>query len=93
MPKIYLNPKFHGTCKQFVRRNSARKRHVYKTLLCFRNNPSYPSLHIEKLSHSDIWTIRLDKGNRLFFFWNKTKDTAIFFFVGHHDAYKTIGKK
>jgi len=93
MPKIYLNPKFNGSCKQFTRRDTTRKHHVYATLLRFRNNPSHPSLHTEKLVHSNVWSIRLDKGNRLFFFWNNTKDTAIFFFVGPHDAYKTIGKK
>jgi Txe/YoeB family toxin of Txe-Axe toxin-antitoxin module len=93
MPKIHYDPSFLSSYKQFIRRNAKLRQRINQKLLIFEKNPSHPSFHIEKLVHTEVWSIRLDKGNRLFFFWNKTKDTAIFFFVGSHDAYKTIGKK
>jgi len=73
--------------------NTQLQKQVNEKLLFFEKYPTHPSFHLEKLIKTKIWSIRLNKGNRLFFVWNKTKDTAIFFFIGPHDAYRTIGKK
>lgn len=90
MPSIRLTPRFLSASKKFVKRNSKLSRKVQETLMCFAKNPQHPSLHLEKLSGSKYWTIRLDQGNRLYFVWSETGDTAIFFLVGEHDLYKTL---
>jgi Txe/YoeB family toxin of Txe-Axe toxin-antitoxin module len=53
-----------------------------------KNNIHHPSLNTEKLSGSDIWSIRIDQGNRLFYV--KDGDDAIFFAVGSHDMYRMV---
>jgi len=93
MPKIHYHPRFLSSFKRFARRNTQLQKQVNEKLLFFEKYPTHPSFHLEKLIKTKIWSIRLNKGNRLFFVWNKTKDTAIFFFIGPHDAYRTIGKK
>lgn len=90
MPKIRLHPSFSGKLRKFTRRNKEKLRTVHDTLGRFQIDPHHPSLHLEKLSGSDTWTIRIDKGNRLFFVWSEEGDTAIIFYVGSHDAYRTV---
>jgi mRNA-degrading endonuclease RelE of RelBE toxin-antitoxin system len=90
MPNIRLLPIFQNKLRKFTKRNEKLSNAVKITLRKFQDNQNHPSLHLEKLSGSDIWTIRIDRGNRLFFTWSETKDTAIFFHVGPHDAYKTM---
>lgn len=52
------------------------------------SNPAYPSLNIEKLKNAqDIYTIRLNKGDRIFFLW-KEENTALFIDIGKHDKYR-----
>lgn len=92
MPKIGYDPKFEKNYKSFVFGSSVRKKKASKALLLFERNPKHPSLNVEKLSGSDVWTIRVDIKNRLFFVWNPTGDTAIFFLVGKHDLYKKVSK-
>lgn len=92
MPTIRFDDLFSRSVHKFIRNNLQRAKAVKKALRLFRENPKYPSLHVEKLSGSNIWTIRVDRGNRLFFMWADEEDTAIFFFVGHHDAYRTVKK-
>ena len=84
MPNIRLHPAFPGKLRKFIKRNKERSRAVKETLRRFQIDPSHPSLHVEKLSGSDTWTIRIDSGNRLL------GDTAIFFYVGPHDAYRKL---
>lgn len=90
MPAIHYDPAFEQSFKIFTKRNKRLKLKIIKSLTLFATNPQHPSLHLEKLTNKHIWTIRLDKGNRLFFIWSEKKDTAIFFHVGKHDLYKTI---
>ncbi len=91
MPKIHLDPSFEKSYKDFVFGNEARQKKVDKVLRLFKKDPKHPSLNTEKLSHGDVWTIRVDIKNRLFFVWNPRGDTAIFFMVGKHDLYKKVG--
>ncbi len=58
-----------------------------KAVSLFVKNPKHPSLNLEKLKGSSFWTIRIDRGNRIFFSWiNKT--TALFIDIGKHDKYR-----
>ncbi len=90
MPAINYQNSFIRAYKTFTRRNTIRKSAVAKTIELFAQNPDHPSLHLEKLSGSDIWTIRADQGNRIFFLWSSQGDTAIFFHIGSHDSYKSM---
>lgn len=90
MPKIRLHPSFQGKLHKFTKRNKERSHAVKEALRRFQNDPTHPSLHVEKLSGSETWTIRIDSGNRLFFVWSDEGDAAIFFYVGSHDAYRTV---
>ena len=91
MPSIRLHSAFPKKLKKFVKNNARRSQAVKEALRRFQADPKHPSLHLEKLSGSTTWTIRVDQGNRLFFIWADTGDTAIFFFVGAHDAYRRVG--
>ncbi len=93
MPTIRFDESFRKSVRKFSKNNINRKNSIKKTLLLFQENPKHPSLNTEKLTGTQIWTIRVDKGNRLFFTWAETDNTAIFFFVGPHDTYKTIKNK
>ena len=90
MPNIRLLPQFDAARKKFVKRNALLHTKIKHTLERFAADAVHPSLHLEKLSGSDIWTIRVDRGNRLFFVWSEAGDTAIFFLVGPHDAYRKL---
>lgn len=80
--KIFLRSK-----KKFVKNDSVKTENFIKIVALFVENPKHPSLNLEKLSGSEIWTIRLSKGNRIFFTW-KNKSTAIFIDIGPHDKYR-----
>ncbi len=90
MPSIRLTPRFESARIKFVRRNKKLSQHVQDVLICFAKNPQHPSLHLEKLAGTPYWSVRIDQGNRLFFVWSDTGDTAIFFLVGPHDMYKRL---
>lgn len=92
MPRVSLTRKFLKERKKWTRGNNRREKQLKQTFLLFTQNPKHPSLNLEKLSGSDIWTIRVDRGSRLFFMWADEEETAIFFFVGHHDAYRIVKK-
>ncbi len=90
MPAIRLNPKFPRKLRAFVKGDPRKAKAVAKALRLFQENPQHQSLRIEKLSGSDTWTIRVDKGNRMFFVWGDDGNTAIFFLVGPHDMYRRV---
>ena len=72
---------------KFIKYHSKRGNILIRTLKKFSHNPNYPSLHLEKLKGSNTWTIRMDKGNRIFFVW-LDKSTALFVDIGPHDKYR-----
>lgn len=90
MPCIAFDKRYIKPYKSFIRNNKRNGDAINKTLKFFEINPKHPSLNTEKLSGSNVWSIRIDKGNRLFFIWSEAQDTAIFFSVGPHDKYRTM---
>ena len=72
---------------KFVKNSSSRTNALIKTLKIFAYTPNHPSLHIEKLSGSKLWTVRIDKSNRIFFLWVEEK-TALLIDIGQHDKYR-----
>ncbi|OGH37405.1 MAG: hypothetical protein A3B44_02035 [Candidatus Levybacteria bacterium RIFCSPLOWO2_01_FULL_38_21] len=72
---------------KFVKNSSSKTNALIKTLKIFVYNPNHPSLHLEKLGGSRLWTVRVDKSNRIFFFWVDSK-TALLIDIGQHDKYR-----
>jgi len=90
MITIQSSPHFERNRKKYVKKNALRAEKVLSTLNTFRHNPIHPGLNVEKLVNSDIWSIRLDRGDRIFFTWID-KNTALLLDIGVHDKYRTIG--
>ena len=88
MPIIRFADSFSKSLRKFTKNNKKRTQAVKKALVLFQKNPRHPSLRTEKLKNSKDWTVRVDRGNRMFFRWSGKGDTAIFYFIGPHDAYK-----
>lgn len=87
--KIGLTPKYKRELKRFVKHNKQRAQEVKDAVDLLIENPKHPSLNTEKLGGSDIWTIRLGEGNRLFFLW-EVGNRIILINVGSHDKYRKI---
>lgn len=85
--KLLRSTKFNREYRKFVRNQPLKARVVIETLNKFVNTPSHPSLNLEKLKGTKIWTIRIDRGNRIFFTWTNDK-TAYLLDVGKHDKYR-----
>lgn len=87
MPNIQYSPRYLSSRKKFLRNNLELLAKTSKAVVLFSKNPKHPSLNLEKLKGSKIWTIRVDKGNRIFFYWID-QSTALFIDIGKHDKYK-----
>lgn len=85
--KIHESSYYQKNFRVFVRKNRKRAEALKKTLTFLKHDPRHPSLHTEKLKNSEFWTVRIDKGNRIFFIW-KDKNIVILIDVGKHDKYK-----
>ena len=85
--QIKLSASYYKALKRFVKNNKRNAESTKKTLKLFKENPNYPSLHLEKLAGSKFWTIRIDRGSRIFFSWIN-KNTALLLDIGKHDKYR-----
>lgn len=84
---INLTKSYLRALERFVKNNQRNIKDIKKALNLFKENPQHPSLNLEKLKGSEYWTIRIDKGNRIFFVWID-KNTALFIDIGKHDMYR-----
>lgn len=85
--EITYSSKYLSERKRFLKNNVGRLSKTIKTIRIFTKNPQHPSLHLEKLKGNPIWTMRIDKGNRIFFSWVNDK-SALFLDIGPHDKYR-----
>lgn len=89
-PKIEIEYSSHflKERKKYVKKNLSRFKDYDKVINLFSSNPKHPSLNIEKLkSDKSIYTIRLNKGDRIFFIWKKER-RVLFIDIGKHDKYR-----
>lgn len=84
---ISYSPKYLAARKKFFKNNSKLLDKTIKAIFLFVKNPKHPSLNLEKLKGTKIWTIRIDKGNRVFFYWID-ESKALFIDIGKHDKYR-----
>ena len=87
MITLVYSKKYLTARKKFVRHNLVRARNLNSTLKFFVDNPTHPSLRTEKLRGTDVWTIRIDEKNGIFFIW-WNRETAVLIDVGPHDKYR-----
>ena len=85
--QIKLSASYYRALKNFVKNNKRNAQNIKKALKLLKENENHPSLNLEKLKGSYIWTIRIDKGNRIFFSWIN-KATVLFLDIGKHDKYR-----
>lgn len=89
-PKIKLEyfQYFLRERKKYLKNNPARFAEYKKAISLFLLNPTHPSLNLERLINTKgVYTIRLNKGDRIFFLW-KESNTALFIDIGKHDKYR-----
>lgn len=87
MVTVSYSPGYLAARKKFLKNNSKLADKVIKTISLFVTNPAHSSLNLEKLTGIKIWTIRIDKGNRIFFYWIE-ESKAFFIDIGKHDKYR-----
>lgn len=84
---IRLSSSYYKALKTFVKGSKSNAQRTQKVLNLLSKNPKHPSLNLEKLIGSKIWTIRVDKGNRIFFYFID-QDTILLINIGKHDKYR-----
>lgn len=84
---IHKTSRYERERDKFVKNNIQRGEVLIRTLKKFSLNPNHPSLHLEKLGGSNVWTIRVDKGSRIFLIWEDS-ETVLFIDIGKHDKYR-----
>jgi len=89
MTKLRLSSHFLRAHRKYIKNNKKNNEAVKEALRTLVENPRHPGLNIEKLINSDVWSIRLSRGDRIFFTWIN-KDTALLLDIGKHDKYKTV---
>lgn len=87
MVQLQYSSKYLTSRAKFLKNNPNLLNKTIKAIALFVNNPKHPSLNLEKLQGSRCWTIRIDKGNRIFFYWID-ESTALFIDIGKHDKYR-----
>ncbi len=84
---ISYSPKYSDARKKFLKNNNKLADKAIKAISLFVKDPQHPSLNLEKLKGTKIWTIRIDQGNRIFFYWIE-ESKALFIDIGKHDKYR-----
>jgi mRNA-degrading endonuclease RelE of RelBE toxin-antitoxin system len=87
MVKLQYSSRYLSSRAKFLKNNPNLLDKTIKAITLFVENPKHPSLNLEKLKGSPCWTIRIDKGSRIFLYW-VDKNTALFIDIGKHDKYR-----
>lgn len=86
--RIEYSRHFLSERRKYIKNNPRKFLDYKKAITLFVSNTSHPSLNIEKLKNTKgIYTIRLNKSDRMFLIWKEEK-TALFLDIGKHDKYK-----
>jgi len=85
--KLRHSSRYLSSRKKFLKNNPELVEKTIKAIRLFVRNPQHPGINLEKLKDSTVWTIRIDKGNRIFFLWNG-KSSVLFIDIGKHDKYR-----
>ena len=86
MITFYKTSKYDRERDKYVKNNSTRAEQLIKALQLLSTDPQSPGLNVEKIS-KDMYTLRINKGDRLFFMWID-KETILLLDIGEHDKYR-----
>ena len=84
MIRILYSSRYLSSRKKFLKNNPGLLNKTTKAISLFVKNSKHPSLNTEKLKGTPIWTMRIDRGDRIFFSWIDS-NTALFIDIGEHD--------
>lgn len=87
MITLKYSSKYLDERKKFLKHNPKLLNKTIKTLSLFIKNPIHPSLNLEKLKGTKVWTVRIDISNRIFLSFID-KNTALLLDIGKHDKYR-----
>lgn len=87
MIKLAYSERFLENRKKFVKGNRKAFDTLAKSLRLLQEDPQHPGLHFEKLKNSHIYSVRIDRGNRIFFLWAHV-NTVLLIDLGPHDKYR-----
>lgn len=86
--KLEYSRHFISERKKHLKNNRQRFEDYKKAVTLFISTSTHSGLNIEKLRNAKgIYTIRLNKSDRIFFVWKK-ESIAIFIDIGKHDKYR-----
>jgi mRNA-degrading endonuclease YafQ of YafQ-DinJ toxin-antitoxin module len=87
MPTLEASRRFLRAYDKATKRDRERGARINKALELFRTDPDHPSLNFERLAGSDLFSIRIDRGDRIIL---RRRDGEWFELVdlGSHDIYR-----
>ncbi|PIZ65066.1 cytotoxin [Candidatus Roizmanbacteria bacterium CG_4_9_14_0_2_um_filter_39_13] len=89
MIQVATTPHFKRSRNKYIKNSVKKAKQFLSALNAFRHNPSHPSLNVEKLINSDIWSMRINRSDWIFFAWINN-ETALLLEIGHHDMYRKV---
>lgn len=89
MRKIYTNSHFDRELKRYIKKDNKNQSLIKLVLIRLLHNFKHPSLNTEKLKGKGLYTVRITKGDRL---WFKVldDDSILLLDIGKHDKYRRI---
>jgi len=89
MIQVISTTHFKRSRKRYTKNNIKRAKQYLSTLNLFRHNSTHVGLKVEKLMNSDMWSMRINKSDRIFFAWIDN-NTALLLEIGLHDMYRKV---
>jgi hypothetical protein len=87
LPSLVFQQRFLRTVKKLAPKS---REAVGRTLAVFADHAHRPGLRFERVKGTDLFTIRVNRGDRVFLRL-VGDDTYEVVDVGHHDLYRTLG--
>lgn len=81
-------PRYVRALAKYIKNSEKRKEEARRALKLFRESPSHPGLNTESLKNTDMWSIRVNKSDRIFFRWIEKNTHILLWDIGAHDKYK-----
>lgn len=86
--EVRSTSKFEKRLKKYIKKDLSKLDKVEAAIDRFREDPTHPSLNTEKLVNTDIWSLRVNKGDRIFFIWEEK--VVLLIDIGKHDRYRRV---
>jgi Txe/YoeB family toxin of Txe-Axe toxin-antitoxin module len=87
MPTLEASRRFLRAYQKATTRDRDRAERINRALELFRTDPDHPSLNFERLAGSDLFSIRVNRGDRIIL-RRRDGDRFELVDVGSHDIYR-----